>query len=339
VDPLTQGLLGASCGQALYGRVLGRDAIVWGAVVGMSPDLDVALNATGPMGEWLWHRGFTHALWFGLVLGPVLGWLLWRWKGGRATDWIGLAVVALVTHPLLDVFTTYGTQLLAPFSRHRFALDAVAIIDPAYTLVLAAGVVVATRRGARTAAARGAAWAALGLSSAYLLVGLEINRRAEARAVDQLKAEGVATVRVHAYPTLLQLPLRRIVARRNDEIRVGWTTLLTKDPIRWERFREARGPLVDTARATQEARVLEWFAMGQTAARLEATTEGAVVEIDDLRYGLPGSPRDGLWGVRVRLDARGRPLGPGERLDRRPDAPPDEFISQLLRRTLGWTAP
>lgn len=339
MDPLTQGLLGAACGQAVYGRALGRRAVVWGAAIGMSPDLDVVLNATGPMGEWLWHRGFTHALWFGPVLGPVLGWLLWRWKGGRLQDWVGLAILALVTHPLLDVCTSYGTQLLAPFSRERFALNAVGIIDPAYTLVLGAGVAAGRWRGWGSRAARGAAWVALGLSSAYLLAGLEVNRRAEAIATAQLRAEGVAAATVSAYPTVLQLPLRRIVARSGDEVRVGWLSLLSARPIDWTRFEVARGPQVDAARATWEAGVLEWFAMGQTAARLVATAEGAVVEIDDLRYGLPGQARDGLWGVRVRLDAAGRPTGPGERINRRPAAPPGELLAQLWRRTLGLSAP
>ena len=68
MDPLTQGLLGASFGQALYGRALGRKALVWGAIVGMAPDLDVVANPASPMAEWLWHRGPTHALWFGPVV-------------------------------------------------------------------------------------------------------------------------------------------------------------------------------------------------------------------------------------------------------------------------------
>ena len=339
MDPLTQGLLGASCGQALYGRTLGRKAIVWGAAIGMSPDLDVVLNATGPMGEWLWHRGFTHALWFGPVLGPVLGWLLWRWKGGRLGDWMGLAVVALFTHPLLDVFTSYGTQLLAPFSRRRFALDAVGIIDPAHSLLLAGALAVALWRGARSGTARRAAWIALGLSTTYLFLGLEVNRRAEKLASDQLRAEGIQHARVNAYPTLFQLPLRRVVARSGHEIRVGWVSLLAPRPITWVRFEEAQGPLVLAARHTWEAEVLEWFAMGQTAARLETTEGGATVEIDDLRYGLPGAPRDGLWGVRVHLDPSGRPLGPGERFNRPPTAPLGELTQELFRLTLGWTAP
>jgi inner membrane protein len=339
MDPLTQGLLGASCGQALFGRALGRRAVVWGAAIGMTPDLDVVMNATGPMGEWLWHRGFTHALWFGPVIGPALGWLLWRWRGGRLRDWIGLGVVALFTHPLLDVFTSYGTQLLAPFSRQRFACNAVGIIDPAYSLMLAAAIAVGLWRGWGSKTARRAAWAGLGLSTAYLMLGLEVNRRAEQIATAQLRVEGIHDATVNAYPTLLQLPLRRVVARVGHEVRVGWLTVLGSEPIKWARFEDSQGPLVDAARETWEAQVLGWFAMGQTAARLETTANGAVVEIDDLRYGLPGAPRDGLWGVRVRLDRAGRPRGPGERLNRPPRAPPGELLQQLWRGALGLSAP
>ena len=119
-----------------------------------------------------------------------------------------------------------------------------------------------------------------------------------------------------AYPTLFQLPFRRIVARSGDEVRVGWLSLVAPRPIAWERFEAASGPGVEAARLTEEARVFEWFAMGEATPRVEATADGAVVEIDDLRFGFPGRPRDGLWGVRVRLDAAGWPVGPGERFDR-----------------------
>jgi membrane-bound metal-dependent hydrolase YbcI (DUF457 family) len=191
MDPLTQGLLGAAFGQALYGKALGKQALAWGAVVGMAPDLDVVANPVSPMAEWLWHRGPTHALWFGPVVGPLLGWLLWRWRGGRFRDWAGLSVVALLTHPLLDAFTTYGTQLLSPFSSRRFAWDAVAIVDPVYSLVLALAIALGLRRGVPTPLARRAAWTALALSSAYVALGLLVNHRAEAAARAQLAAEGL----------------------------------------------------------------------------------------------------------------------------------------------------
>ena len=85
----------------------------------------------------------------------------------------------------------------------------------------------------------------------------------------------------------------------------------------------------------EEARLLEWFAKGEATARVAATPEGAIVELDDLRYGFPGRPQDGLWGVRVRLDAAGRPIGPGERFDRALPAPASELVGRIWRETLG----
>ena len=339
MDPLTHGLLGASFGQALCGRALGRRALVWGAILGMAPDLDVVMNATGPTGEWLWHRGATHALLFGPVVGPPVGLGLQRWKGGALRPWTVLAMVALFSHPLLDLFTSYGTQLLAPFSRKRFALDAVAIIDPAYGLLLTAALAIGLWRGVATPVARRAAATALALSTGYIFLGLALNHRAEAVARKQLEGEGVRGARVHAYPTLLQLPLRRLVARRDLEVRVGWLSVLAPRPVVWERFEDDPHPLAGAARATSEGRVLEWFAMGETSAKVTASSEGTIVEIDDLRYGLPGRPRHGLWGLRIRFDGAGRPIGPGERIDRPLPASGADLLGQLARQTLGIASP
>jgi inner membrane protein len=333
MDPLTQGLLGASVGQASFGRALGRRALVWGAVVGMAPDLDVLVSRASPTAEWLWHRGPTHALAFAPLAGPAIGWLLWKTLGGRLRDWVGLCVLALFTHPLLDAFTSYGTQLLWPFSRQRVALGAIAIVDPAYSLILAVALVVGLRRRVAAASAGRAAWIALGLSSAYVGLGLAVNTRAEEAARRQLAAEGLGAPRVAAYPTLLQLPLRRVVARSGDEVRVGWVSGLARRPIAWERFVAASGPRVEAARQVAEVRVLEWFAMGEATPRLEEA--GAVVEFDDLRYGVPGRPRDGLWGVRVRLDETGRPVGAGRRFNRSLPATASEMLGQMWRQTLG----
>jgi hypothetical protein len=118
-------------------------------------------------------------------------------------------------------------------------------------------------------------------------------------------------------------------------VRVGWLSLLAPRPIEWERFEAGKGPLVEAARQTEEARVLEWFAMGEATPRVEPTAQGAVVEFDDLRYGFPGRPRDGLWGVRVRLDAAGQPAGPGERFERELPAPAPELLGRIWRETLG----
>jgi inner membrane protein len=177
----------------------------------------------------------------------------------------------------------------------------------------------------------------LSLSSLYLALGGFVNARIEAIARDDLRARGLAFSRVSAYPTLLQLPFRRIVARSGDEVRVGWLSLLRPRPIAWAGFTQAEGAPVEAARATPEGRLFEWFAMGEAASRVERREGRLVVELDDLRYGFPGTPRDGFWGVRVTLDEQGRPLGPGERFERPLPAPVSKILYTLWRETLGWS--
>jgi inner membrane protein len=53
LEPVTQGLLGATFGQALYGRALGKKALTHGALAGMLPDLDVVMNLQQPLGEFI----------------------------------------------------------------------------------------------------------------------------------------------------------------------------------------------------------------------------------------------------------------------------------------------
>ena len=166
--------------------------------------------------------------------------------------------------------TTYGTQLLAPFSSRRFALDWIAIVDPAYSLILAAGLVIGLRAGAASPAARRAGRVVVLVSTLYLVLGGLANARVEALARADLRARGIGFTRVAAYPTLLQLPFRRVVARSGDDVRVGWLSLIRPRPIQWEGFTQARGPLVDAARATPAGRLVEWFAMGQATPRVEA---------------------------------------------------------------------
>jgi inner membrane protein len=338
VDTLTQGLLGAACGQAFFARRLGRRALVWGAVGGLLPDLDMAvIPVLGPLAEFRYHRSLTHSLFFAPVVGPALGYVLWRRARrrndeprGTLRDWILLMIVALVTHPLLDWFTTYGTQLLWPFSRHRFALDGVAIIDPLYSVPLALALAL-FRVGHDPVRAQRAAALALSFTTAFLFYGVWLNGRAEAEAARQLAvASSPGAWRVDAYPTLLQPWLRRVVARADTQVQVGLLSLWAPRPVAWKGFRQPSHPAIDAARQTEDGRLFEWFTGGQNAARVTHCAAGTCVEIEDLRYGYGGEPDQGLWGVRLALGADGRPLDTGERFNRRP--PPAGAVLRMLWR-------
>lgn len=333
MDTFTQAVLGAAVGQAAEAHRLGRRALLWGAVGGLLPDADLLWATPGTLAEFELHRGFTHALWFGPVVGSALGLLSWwldRRDGVAAPRraWIRLWVLALFTHPLLDVFTSYGTQLLAPFSRQRFAIDAVPIIDPVYTLILLAALAVGWRHVAIAPKARTVAAIALMASSSYVLLGWGLNEVATRRA----RAQIGPGARVDVYPTLLQPWVRRVVARREDEVMVGLIRVPGTKPVRWQTFSPARGRIVVATHATPEGLLLEWFAIGQVTASVVRLDEGRVaVELDDLRYGFAGDPRHGLWGIRAIYGPDGRRIGRPERIDRAPRGSRAAQIGALWR--------
>ena len=226
MDPITQAALGAAAGHALFHRQLGTRAMAIGAVAGAFPDVDAFWGLfEGPFGRLVSHRGITHSLFFGPVVGSLAGWVWWRRERGRARapddvpdvrTWMSLFIVALMSHPLLDWFTTFGTQLLAPVSRARFALNGISIVDPVYSGVLLLGLLLGWLFQRRPTAGRCAA-VALALSTAYLFVGLWINVLAEREAERQLADADIRGADVRAFPTMLQLPHRRVVAITRDE--------------------------------------------------------------------------------------------------------------------------
>lgn len=341
MEPVTQALLGAAVGQLGWRHRLGRRALLWGALVGMLPDLDViAVGWHRGFGEFVYHRGTSHSLWFGCAVGPMLGWWLW-WRRGRTDPiaaWIGLCVAVLVTHPLLDVFTPYGTQLFAPFDRTRFAWQGIGIIDPFYTAPLALAVVFGARRAVGARAARVAAAVALTLTTVYIGWGVWLNERAEAQVTAELRSQGRAPATVRVYPTLFQPFLRRVVVRGPEGVRVGLHTPIGDGSPFWEgEFQESTpGPLVRDLLDSWEGRTFTRFAMEETTTHVRQVPQGTLVEIEDLRYAFPGEgPNRGLWGIRALYDASGRRIGQVERYGRRRSGRVAPILGAMWRATWG----
>ncbi|MFZ9028279.1 MAG: metal-dependent hydrolase [Crocinitomicaceae bacterium] len=136
MDSLTQIVLGASVAEACGGKKLGNKAALWGAIAGTIPDLDVFIRAyNDPIHGALMHRGFSHSILFAILVGPLLGYLIYRIyrRKHELKTWMWVAFMAIVTHPMLDIFTSYGTQFFWPFE-WRVTFNSVFVIDPLYTL-------------------------------------------------------------------------------------------------------------------------------------------------------------------------------------------------------------
>ena len=322
MDPFTHAVLGGAVAGACCYRSLGRKAIVAGALVALVPDVDVFYRID-EWSSWRYHRGITHSLAFAAVAGPLLG-LLARAMFERGSAKMGAqpymlaAALALLSHPLLDLMTSYGTQLLAPFSDRRFAIDAIAIIDPLYTLPLAAAVLYALLRPRPPARAGAVFGLMLALTTAYLGATYAINAWAEGEARRQLAGEAAKGQAVHAYPTIFQSLLRRLVVRDENEIRIGYVSILAPRRIQWRRWPIRRDAAVAALAKRPEGRLLAWFAGGHVFYRVKPDGDALIVEGHDLRYGAPGAGRLGLWGIRARLDAAGNMALPPHRFRDQP---------------------
>ena len=218
MDSLSQIALGSAVAIGVMGR---RTAVwkaaTWGAVAGTLPDLDVVIDHGDALLNMVLHRAESHALFWLTLFAPLLAWIVSRVHREAPLFrhwWLALWLV-LITHPLLDAMTVYGTQLLLPFTNHPFGVGSMFIIDPAYTLPLVVGVVAALRM---KDAARGLRWNAVGLvlSTAYLAWSVLAQERVEQQARTSLREQGLSAEQVLVTPAPFQTLLWRVVALPDD---------------------------------------------------------------------------------------------------------------------------
>ena len=176
MDSLTQIVLGASVAEAILGKKIGNKAIVLGAIAGTIPDLDIVTRFfVDDLTASVMHRGFSHSLIFPFVAAPILAWILkkiyYNYSDVSFNDWFKMFFLAIITHPLLDAQTTWGTQLFWPFE-WRVAVENVFIIDPIYTLPFLTFLILTAFQDRLSKKRRLFNSLGLIISSAYLLVTL-----------------------------------------------------------------------------------------------------------------------------------------------------------------------
>jgi inner membrane protein len=137
MDSLTQIVLGGAVAAAIAPPGHRRAALLAGAALGTLPDLDalwLGFTAADPVANMIEHRSFSHSLLVLPWVAALIWWLFKRFGNGRVAQsplrWFWAIQLALVTHPVLDAFTVYGTQLWWPLRPHPTMGSSVFIIDP-----------------------------------------------------------------------------------------------------------------------------------------------------------------------------------------------------------------
>ena len=241
MDSLTQIVLGAACGEIALGKKIGNKALLFGAIGGTIPDLDVFV------GRWFYnneieamafHRGFMHSILFAVLGCFLFGWVTYKlYNTGKRKDtttqknWIWLFFLSIFTHPLLDCFTPYGTQLFAPFSDYRVAFNNISVVDPLYTVpFLICLIIMMFFKRTKT---RRTWWLKTGIyiSSAYMVFTIFNKLYIDSVFNTSFKKANISYQRFSAQPTILNNILWYAVAETKTQYHLAFYSLLDKNNV------------------------------------------------------------------------------------------------------------
>lgn len=299
MDPVSQGVLGAVASLSVVKKNRILPVLFTGAVGGMLADVDIFIRSnTDPLLALEYHRHFTHSLIFiplGGLMAACLLWFLVRKHLSFKTLYLS-TTVGYATHGLLDACTSYGTQLLWPFSSMRIAWNIISIIDPIFTGILIVALILAFWRNR-------VFWARLGLACSlfYLILGYVQKERALTFQSSLAQQRGETILRSRVHPSFGNLLVWRSTYETGQEYVVDALRVGLGEPVFYE---GQRVPMLDVSRQWPKiseqsvlARDIEkfrWFSDNWLYS--VAPPEGMV---SDLRYSMLPHTITPLWGILV----------------------------------------
>ncbi len=282
MDSLTQIILGAAVGEAVLGKKVGNKAMLYGAIAGTIPDLDIFSSYfTDTVTALDIHRGFTHSILFSLIFGPLCGWLVSRYE--RYKDfkgWAWLFFMAFVTHPILDAHTTWGTQLFWPLDE-RLAFKTIFVIDPLYTLPFLVFLILAMFQNKTSNKRRVYNNTGLILSSSYLLLTFFLKWMAFTKFQSALDEQQIAYSQIDTRPSPLNTILWSANIETEDAYLLGNYSFFDTQPIAFETYKknhELLGTLVENEKVQRMIAISKgWYTIIEKDNKLL---------YNDLRFGL-----------------------------------------------------
>ncbi len=290
MEPVTHFLTGACIGRAGLNRKTAY-ATLAAVLAAEAADLDILWGLAGPVEELKYHRGITHTLIaVPVVAGVVVGavWLLHRFnKARRGEDasrtpaplrwgWLYLtALIAALSHLLLDWTNNYGLRPFFPFNPRWYAGSFVFIAEPVLWALFFLALVtpwllgLADREiGARRKPFRGQSWAIFALTGMVVLWCWRWGEHAQAVAMlqnTQVASEPVERVAIEPYPVnpyrwhaILETKDFYQTAEVNTW-NAGSPDAIVTDPQRDVIYKPADTPAVEAAKRTPLGRVyLDW---------------------------------------------------------------------------------
>ncbi len=229
MDSITHVALGAVIGDALFGKKLGKKAMLLGGAAQSIPDIDFVNGIwLRPVDDLLAHRGFTHSILFILLTSALIGWIAFRLNRRQSLSlnaWMLLFGLEMAVHLLLDCFNCYGTGLLEPFSHERFSVNAIYVADPFFSIWpgVACVALIFMKRDSPTRTK----WSRLPLVTTvlYLMFALVAKAIVVNGAKEELRKSEVSYGRLLTTPAPLSSFLWFVAAETDSGYHVGYRSL------------------------------------------------------------------------------------------------------------------
>ena len=295
MDPISQGTVGAAFAHSSASKNnIIRIGFI-GFLAGLAPDLDVLIRSSDdPILFLEYHRQFSHSLFF-IPFGSlfVALFLFPFFKGSMSMKTVYVAsFLGYATHGLLDACTSYGTQLFWPFSDERVTWNNISIVDPLFTLPIAALLVIAiiTRR-------KMFSFIAIGWIVFYLSLGFVQYERTLSAAMQLADSRGHNSERLTLKPSFGNLILWKSIYEHDgiyfvDAIRTVYSsTWCSGESIR--KF-DYQYHLPNLDRSSQQAIDIErfrWFSQDY----LGYDEKNSLVT--DIRYSMLPNQIAPMWGI------------------------------------------
>lgn len=282
MDPVTHGLTGALIAQTGFSRRLGGYSTVAMAAVAMFPDIDIVYRLQSLPTYIENHRGLSHSfvgiLGSGILLGAILGRID---KKRRYLAWIASCWVALLSHQILDLVTSYGTQILYPFNMNRYYLDWVFIID-----FFLSGILLLFLMLSRKIPGQSERKAKLGLmlAAGYILFCAANHSLALHQLIRSAKANGIPYQSAAAVPQPL-LPLIWSGILDGDEFfyqKQLWSFQQPQPPF--EVYNKISGSIFEQKARNSELGVLYFWFARYPVVKEYVQNRMHIVEFSDLRF-------------------------------------------------------
>jgi inner membrane protein len=284
MDSLTQLTFGAACGEAVLGQKVGRKALVWGAILGTLPDLDVFIPLGGPINNFVYHRGFSHSLFILGLLAPLMAWLISTVHPDTKRfypQWVLLSFLVLEASVLLDLLTIYGTQIFWPFDTTPKAVPVLFIIDPLFTLPIVSGVLAVLLFKRHRPLGHRLNTIGLALSLTYLVWAFGAGEFVKRQVTEKLAEQGVSYSQFISSPAPFTTLLWRVVGIDKDRYFETYYSLFDRETPLFIDFYPRNLELMTGIDKHQPIIKLKRFTKGYFA----FSTEGGYVAMTDLRMG------------------------------------------------------